>query len=68
MPCAGCAQRRVMLARSLRVALRQDVREGGHQLFGVALPFMTDVHRSALTLQRRLEAAMLRSFHRIKGK
>jgi hypothetical protein len=68
MPCAGCAQRRVMLGRTLRAALRQDAREVGHQLSGAARSFMTDAQRSALALQRRLEDAILRRFDRSRSR
>jgi hypothetical protein len=64
MPCAGCAQRRVMLGRTLRAALRHDAGEAGHQLSGTIRSFMTDAQRSALALQRRLEDAIVRRFDR----
>jgi hypothetical protein len=68
MPCAGCAQRRVMLARTFRATLRQDAREGGHQLSDVARSFMTDAQRSAPALQRWLEDAILRRFDRSRDR
>jgi len=68
MPCTGCAQRRVMLARTLRATLRQEARKDGHRLTGVARSFMTDAQRSALALQRRLENAILRRFDRSRGR